>query len=224
MYRHKSILIHRPRERQQAEETTGRKREKEEKKEGDPKTFRASREAARPNTRLSINIINVLHPSPEHDPVHSPQFLSDRWKEARKATGWRHSVDQSRDKRNRLSLSLSLSAGGSPCHLAHNTRLPLRERIMKRFPRYANNNSRLREPSLLTRPPIISFQRISILLIFILDSKYIYIYIYFCLRRKKLKNIFPIIILSFVTEKGIIESFPRILISVMRHALSRKIP
>lgn len=75
------------------------------------------------------------------------------------------------------SLSLSLSAGGSPCHLAHNTRLPLRERIMKRFPRYANNNSRLREPSLLTR------QRISILLIFILDSKYIYIYIF--LSKKK---------------------------------------
>lgn len=178
MYRHKSILIHHPRGQQQAEETTGRKREK--KKRKDPKTFRASREAARPNTRLSINIINVLQPSPEHDPVHSSRFSRI---DGRKATGWRHSVDQSRDKRNRLSLSLSLSRGLSG-HLAHNTRLSLRERIMKRFPRYANNNSRLREPSLLTRPPIISFQRISPSPF---DPSYIYHdlkYICFCLEKR----------------------------------------
>lgn len=81
------------------------------------------------------------------------------------------------------SLSLSLSRGLSG-HLAHNTRLSLRERIMKRFPRYANNNSRLREPSLLTRPPIISFQRISPSPF---DPSYIYHdlkYICFCLEKR----------------------------------------
>lgn len=100
--------------------TSNNRKEERRRKEGrksrskDPKTFRASREAARSNTRLSINIINVRRSSAfarRRSSSLSP-FLSDRWKEARKATGWRHSVEQSRDKRNRLSLSLSLSQQG----------------------------------------------------------------------------------------------------------------
>lgn len=96
--------------------TSNNRKEERRRKEGrksrskDPKTFRASREAA----RLSINIINVRRSSAfarRRSSSLSP-FLSDRWKEARKATGWRHSVEQSRDKRNRLSLSLSLSQQG----------------------------------------------------------------------------------------------------------------